>query len=216
MTLLTIVMVVLCAVVALPTFAIPGSVQDWNPAALQYDFGKDFGGSYYAYYYPEGVISEAEFKNNLKMLPEEEQADYIASYHNPEGTNLYLDADEDKNIVIKGEVDADFEANVAKAADLMAKRIASFGYSDFRVSVVDKYSVKVELPKDAYAPQALSFMTLVGELTLQSGGSEISEMQKEGAKVSDFVRGFSVFTRYKVAFRFEEHAFRFYRIDWFV
>ena len=97
-------------------------------------------------------------------------------------------------------MDADFEANVAKAADLMAKRIASFGYSDFRVSVVDKYSVKVELPKDAYAPQALSFMTLVGELTLQSGGSEISEMQKEGAKVSDFVRGFSVFTRYKVAF----------------
>jgi hypothetical protein len=134
------------------------------------------------------------------MLPEEDQADYIAAYHNPEGTNLYLDADEDKGIVTKGEVDADFAASVAKAADLMAKRIASFGYSDFRVSVVDKYSVKVELPKDAYAPQALSFMTMVGELTLQSGGSEISEMQKEGAKVSDFIRGFSVLTRYKVAY----------------
>jgi hypothetical protein len=52
MTLLTIVMVVLCALVALPTFAIPGSVKDWNPAVLQYDFGKDLGGSYYTYYYP--------------------------------------------------------------------------------------------------------------------------------------------------------------------
>lgn len=200
MTLLTIVIVVLCAITVLPTFSIPGKVYDWKPAVLQYDLGKDFGGSYYTYYYPEGVISEAEYQSNLMMLPEAEKEEYIASYYNPEGTNLYLDNDEHKNIVIGEQVDADFEASVQKAADQIAERAAAFGYSDFRVSVVDKYSVKVELPKDAYATQALSFLTVMGDLTLESGGAVVDELKSSEAKITDYVKGFSVFTRYKVAY----------------
>lgn len=200
MTLLTIVIVVLCAITVLPTFSIPGTVYDWEPAVLQYDLGKDFGGSYYTYYYPEGVISEAEYESNLMMLSQEDKQEYIDSYYKPEGTNLYLDNDEHKNIVINGQVDADFEASVQKAADLISERVAAFGYSDFRVSVVDKYSVKVELPKDSYATTALSSLTIMGDMTLESGGSVVDELKSSEAKITDYVKGFSVFTRYKVAY----------------
>ena len=63
MTLLTIVIVVLCAITAFPAFSFPGkSVKKWNPAVMQYDLGMDLGGGYYAYYYPEGVITENEFE----------------------------------------------------------------------------------------------------------------------------------------------------------
>ena len=65
MVLLTIVIIALCAITALPSFAIPNSVKKWNPAVKQYDFSADLGGGYYAYYYPEGVISEAEYEDNL-------------------------------------------------------------------------------------------------------------------------------------------------------
>ena len=74
MTLLTIVIAVLCAITAFPKFTIPGTVKDWNPAALQYDLGADLGGGYYAYYYPEGVITDTEYKNDLASLVEAEDA----------------------------------------------------------------------------------------------------------------------------------------------
>ena len=88
MTLLTIVIVVLCAITAFPSFYIPGSdkVKKWNPAVLQYDLSMDLGGGYYAYYYPEGVISENEYESNLLALQgddEEVKAErekFVASY----------------------------------------------------------------------------------------------------------------------------------------
>ena len=63
-SLLTIVIAVLCAIVAFPKVAIPGKggIKYWNPTVLQYDLGVDLGGGYYTYYYPEGVKPEAEYK----------------------------------------------------------------------------------------------------------------------------------------------------------
>jgi len=70
MVLLTIVIVVLCAITVVPSFTIPGTgkVKIWKPAVMQYDLGTDLDGGYYAYYYPQGIISEAEYKTNLEML----------------------------------------------------------------------------------------------------------------------------------------------------
>ena len=48
MVLLTIVIVVLCAITVVPSFAIPGTVKSWNPVVMQYDLGTDLGGGYYA------------------------------------------------------------------------------------------------------------------------------------------------------------------------
>ena len=82
MTLLTIVIVVLTAITAFPAISLPGnSVKKWNPAVLQYDLGMDLGGGYYAYYYPEGVITETEYNNNLLDKTEEEKAEYVVTYN---------------------------------------------------------------------------------------------------------------------------------------
>ena len=72
MTLLTIVIVVLSALTVFPRIDLPNSVKSWNPAVMQYDLGMDLGGGYYAYYYPEGVITENEFENNCADLTGEE------------------------------------------------------------------------------------------------------------------------------------------------
>ena len=74
MVLLTIVIVVLCAITVVPSFTIPGTVKIWNPVVKQYDLGADLDGGYYAYYYPTGVISETEWKN----LEPADQDDYKA------------------------------------------------------------------------------------------------------------------------------------------
>ena len=100
MTLITIVIVVLTALTAFPRINdLPNTVKTWNPAVMQYDLGMDLGGGYYAYYYPEGVITENEFENNCAALTGEEKAEYIASYYNPEGSSLYFDTEDSKNIV---------------------------------------------------------------------------------------------------------------------
>ncbi len=201
MTLLTIVIVVLCAITVFPPFAFPGkSVKEWNPAIYQYDLGKDLGGGYYTYYYPEGVISETEFKNNLNMLAEEDKQEYIDSYL-PQG-GLYLEKDEDLNIVTAdNKVDEDFAKAVASAADEMAARFAATGYSDFKVSVVDKYSVKVELPaSEANMAQAFTLFSQTGALTLEKGDELIDELKGKEAKISDLIDSCSVYTRMKVAY----------------
>ena len=73
MTLLTIVIVALCAITAFPAFRLPWSANkkdSWNPAILQFDVGRDFGGGYYTYYYPNGVISENEYETDLLYYQE--------------------------------------------------------------------------------------------------------------------------------------------------
>ena len=101
MTLLTIVIVVLCAITAFPSFTIPftNGIKKWNPAVMQFDLGMDLGGEYldghvgggyYAYYYPDGVLPASEYE-----AEEHEEGDYVAH----EG--LYLSTDPDKRIYLE-------------------------------------------------------------------------------------------------------------------
>ncbi len=190
MVLLTIVIVVLCAITAFPAFPIPGTVSKWNPAVLQYDLGADLGGGYYAYYYPEGVISEVEYENNLANKTEEEKAAYAESYL--EHGSLYLDKDSDKNIVSGDQVSEEFAAEFAKLANEVSARYAAQGYSDYRVTVVDDYALRVELPaSEVNAGSILTLFAYTGELTLKSGGAVIEELQSKDAKITDLVSGFS-------------------------
>ena len=114
MVLLTIVIVVLCAITVVPSFAIPGTVKIWNPAVMQYDLGTDLGGGYYSYYYPTGVISETEYKN---LEEEDKETSYLKH------GGLYLNKDADLGIVTEdGEVSEDFKENFAKAAAEISAR----------------------------------------------------------------------------------------------
>jgi hypothetical protein len=161
----------------------------------------DLGGGYYAYYYPEGVKTATEYENDIADMTDEEKAEYEASYFNPEGSSLYFDRDESKNIVSGDEITADFKAAFDAAAKEIAARYAARGYSDYRVSVVDGYAIKVELPaSDANVAQTIASFMLTGEMTIEKGTELIDELKAKEAKITDLVKGFSVGEQYGVAY----------------
>lgn len=206
MILLTIVTVVLCAITAFPAFAVPNSVKKWNPAVLQYDLGTDLGGGYYAYYYPEGVISENEFKN---LNSEEDRNEYVR--HG--ATGLYLSTDEDYGIFAEdGKVSEGFKTAFQTTVDKLARRFAKraqLSSSDIRVAVVDDYAIRVDLPASEttegqtslqHVSQALSLFALNGALTIKQGDDVITELQDDDSKIQDVVKSISVKTKYEVAY----------------
>ncbi len=225
MTLITIVILVLCAVVAFPRVTVPGSggIKKWNPAVMQYDLGAEFGGGHYAYYYPNGVISEAEYENNVSALEGEEKTEYEASYKKHGG--LYLSMDEDDCIYTvdnKETVSAGFEAAFKKAVDVISARFAVRAQetgSTFRVAVVDDYAIRVdvsatenskELNSLSYASQTFTQYANVGELSFeiaksdsQSGSTStelVSQLKDEGKSVKDLIKRVSVKTQYEIAY----------------
>ncbi|MBQ9714327.1 MAG: hypothetical protein IJV83_03290 [Clostridia bacterium] len=171
-TLLTIVIAVLCAITAFPTFRLPWSANkkdSWNPAVLQYDLGRDFGDGYYTYYYPNGVISETEYETEVAALndaaaaltgekkaeAEEKLADYVAAYVHVDGIDgLYFSTNEDDAVLKSVKNDAgeetwviseDFDAAFQKAANEVKNRYAAKEYEYHTVSVVNQYMLRIEL-----------------------------------------------------------------------
>ena len=198
MVLLTIVIVVLCAITVVPSFAVPGTSKIWNPAVKQYDFGADLSGGYYAYYYPQGVISETEYKN----LDAEDQEDYI------QHGGLYLSTDAELNIVADDEVTAEFKENFASATAEIIARYETKGYSDYCISVVDDYALKVQLPPYEIAgEETTAFQSVLNTLNLfketsaleiKMGDSPVDELKEY--KIKDLIKSFSVYTKYEVAY----------------
>ena len=220
MVLLTIIIVALCAITAFPAFPVPGSVNKWNPAVLQFDLGADLGGGYYAYYYPEGVISETEYTDNLSALEdaanaaegeektkaEEEAAEYADSYLQHGG--LYLSKDLDDNVVIDGEVTDEFQNAFNGAKEAILARFNAKGYSDYAVTVVDDYAIRVEIPASAYDPNntlvngasaALTYFANTGDITLKVAGEVVDELDDE-TQVSDLIKSVKVATKYKTSY----------------
>lgn len=205
MTLLTIVIVVLCAITAFPSFYIPGSdkVKKWNPAVLQYDLSMDLGGGYYAYYYPEGVISEDEYE---RMLSEDKE-ELEASYRKHGG--LYLSTDPEDGIMENGAITEEFKTEFKAAEKEIRARYEAKDYAEYRVSVVDSYALRIELPASEntdnqtsaqYASQALSLLALTGDLTIEKGGETVDELKEEDATAKDLIKSISVDTKYEVAY----------------
>ena len=198
MVLLTIVIVVLCAITVFPSFAIPGTAKKWNPAVMQYDLGTDLGGGYYAYYYPEGVIPESEYKN----LTAEDRENYV------QHGGLYLSTSGDLNLVSGDEVTAEFKDNFAKATAEITARYEAKGYSDYCVSVVDDYALKILLPgyeiangeTSAFSSIAstLNLFRETGELEIKLGDAPVEE--RKDHEVNELIKSFSVYTKYEVAY----------------
>ena len=220
MVILTIVIVALCAITVFPAFPLPWTdgVQKWNPAVLQYDVGAELGGGYYTYYYPEGVISESEYKNDVKALTdsvnavpdtdtEEKQKrqdaldEYVESYMQHKG--LYLSKNDDFNIYTSKTADNitdDFKAAFKAASQEIIARYEKKGYADYRVSVVDDYAMRIELPKsDDNANLSFSYLSATGKITLAKGGEVLPDIE-EGVAVSTYIKKVSVATKYKQAF----------------
>ena len=210
MVILTIVIVALCGLVLFPS--VPVGVKDWKPVASQYDFSTEIDGGYYAYYYPEGVIPETEYNDTVQGWQEivdspdataEEKQDaqdeldkYVGSYEAHKG--LYLSTDDEYGIFVNDEVAEEFKSAFKKAAGVVADRYEAKGYSAYRVSVVDDYAIRVELPKveNNYA-SVFSMFATTGELTVTIGEDTVDELKEDGAKVTDLIEGFSYVTSTK-------------------
>ena len=188
---------------------------------LQYDLGADLGGGYYAYHYPEGVIPETEYEENVSALEDAmnsaqegndteaydkakaEYDEYVQSYSKFKG--LDLSTDPEFGIVDEeGKPTQEYCDEFQKTANEIKARYAKKGYSDYRVSIVDALSIRVELPKSEINArlimETMETLSLTGELTLQKGGEIVDELKTEGAKASDLIKSVSVATRYKTAY----------------
>ena len=211
MIFLTIVIAVLCAITAFPAFTVPGTVKKWNPAVLQYDLGADLGGGYYAYYYPEGVIPEAEYNSNLaelteavetaeaadKQKAEDEKKEYEESYLKIAGSSLCFSKDEKLDIVANDQLTDSFKTAFEEAAAEIAARFERKAYSNYRVSVVDGYALRVELPKSEDTEKTSLLLTSfaqTGKMTLEKGGELVEELKASDADISDLIDGMSVKT----------------------
>ncbi len=190
MVLLTIVIVVLCAVTLFPSIYV-SEVNKWVPVVSQYDLSTELGGGYYAYYYPEGVISETEFINNGESTDDYKQ-------HG----GLYLSKDEDDGVLdANGEVNGDFQEAFKSAVAEIRSRYEAMGYSEYRVAVVDDYCVRVELPaSDVNAGTVVSRFALTGDISFEMSGEVVDELKEDGVTASDLIYSVSVGTRYKTAF----------------
>ena len=84
LTLITIVIVVLCAVAVFPSFHLSvfkkDSVKTWNPVVTLYDTDEELNGGYVARYYPAGVISATEYDSNCRSISEQESAEKLQEY----------------------------------------------------------------------------------------------------------------------------------------
>ena len=208
MTLLSIVIVVLCVITAFPSIVLPftNGINSWNPAVKQYDLGEDLGGTYYAYYYPEGIISETEYETNLKMMEDEDEIkDYKDSYHHLEG-GLWAETDPDSNVLQK---DADgnyvvmqtFADAFNKAKDEICARFAARGYSDYRVAVVGGYALRIEVPaSDVNAGSIFGVYANTGEMTLEVSDATVEALQDKDTTITDLIKNFTVGTSYGVAY----------------
>lgn len=182
LTLITIVIVVLCAVAVFPSFPLSvfkeDSVKTWNPVASLYDLDEELGGGYTARYYPTGVISKAEFDSNCISIEEQEPSEleeYKSSYQKHGG--VYLSKKEDDHVMKKdGEnyvVDPAFDAWFKETAELIGKnRFAKMQYSTINVSVCDDYVLEVNVPSSGASSSALQAFAYTGDLTVSDGSNE--------------------------------------------
>lgn len=217
MILLTIVIAALCFITAFPSFVIPGTAKKWNAAVMQYDLGTDLGGGYYVYYYPEGVITETEYESDLasleeavqkaeegedKVKAEDAKTEYANSYAQVAGSNLYFSTDEELDIVVLNNENVptltdSFKDTFNAAAEEIAARYESKGYSDYRVAVVDGYAIRIQLPKSENTEKAsavISSFAKTGEITLKKGGEVLEQLEDEEATMNDLIKKMSVKT----------------------
>ncbi len=212
MVLITVVLVVLTLFTACPKFWFPWNdgLKGWNAVTTEFiDFGSDYEGGYYAYYYPEGVISEAQYKNDLEAAEKAlEAAEKEAAGAETEAVKkarkaleeqqtgfirhggLYLDKSAD--FITEGDgISDDFTKEMENLYAVISERFSQKGYTGYSVSVVDDYAFRVEVPSSASnydentagnvnPKQTLQMFALTGELTLKLDGVELEELAVAG------------------------------------
>lgn len=200
--LITIVIAIMCAISAVPSFHV-SQIKKWLPATAQYDFDMELGGGYYTQYYPEGVISALEYNAVLEEKKEESNEafeEYKESYVAHKG--LYLSTDKDLDVVKYDTVSGkyvpteSFVTAFENAKALIEARFEARMYSSFKVSVVDDYVLKVEVPaSDTAVGTVLPYFAYTGALDLNDG-TDSKFADKDGERATDYIKSVKYMDRY--------------------
>ncbi len=188
--------------VALP--ANGGRINQFDPvvtwigkdANLGVEFGANSsyrGGGYIATFYPEGVISAAEFDDNLASMEEgKAKEDYAAKYTRIGG----LCFDTEKNIDASGNITADFAAKFEYAKARLTERYERMHIENLRIDVVDGYTLRVFVPQ---TPETINGYTAtftlfsyLGDFEVLYGSDEASAttaLPAAGKTIGEYVSG---------------------------
>ncbi len=136
------------------------------------------GGGFVAVYYPEGVISEKEYHDNLAgyETDAEQQQKYEEDYRKVGAFYFEKDLVEKDGDGYKPT--AAFEEDFASSLDRLKTRFDSLEMANVRVSVRDKYSVAVYLPsvgatiENSELLSVFGYARRMGEFTVAAGTSE--------------------------------------------
>ena len=173
---------VVAAIVILSLFATIScplnEVERYNSFITSIHMGSDLTGEAYALFYPEGVISQADYNSVVKDNDNPDKSEYEEKYE--QHNSVYVEKD-------KLSSDSDFAESVAKDAEIITARFAQKGYTKYSVSVVDTYVIKVTVPTNfTYAAYkeydntsrseeltkigyTINYLTLNGEIDLRNG-----------------------------------------------
>lgn len=139
-----------------------------------YGSGGYLGGGYSAVYYPEGVISEQEYADNLAGYPDDEKgnadkADYAAKY--VAYGNVYLEKETVCGGSDKSEPSEEFKAQFDDTLKILEARYASLKKDGVRLEVRDGFTVGVFLPKDLMTNELYAFAcnAYTGDVTVRFG-----------------------------------------------
>lgn len=202
MVIISIILVALTVFTVCPSFWFPwdDGLKGWNSVVTEFvDYGSDYKGGYYAYYYPEGVITEAEYNGMLDSLADQDDKDEYAAEYIPCGS-LYVSKEAD--FLTDGEeITAEFRTEMNTIRDVIADRYSKKGYSSYSVSVVDNFAIRVELPASETSYQeTFQLFANTGALTVKLNGEVVDEFKGEDVNASDYFKDFSV--RAQFAYRF--------------
>ncbi|MBQ8374425.1 MAG: hypothetical protein IJX98_02485 [Clostridia bacterium] len=206
MVLLNILIIALTVFTVSPTFWFPWNdgLNGWNsPLGEFIDFGSDFKGGYYTYYYPDGVYSEAQYQSNLENYSDEVAEGETQSPRDKyaEGfiahKGLRLSTDSQYGLVKNGKVNDDFVNEMQRLRNVISDRYSARGYSSFRVAVVDDYAFRVELPAaDALYESTFELFSYMGAVNLKIGDTAVEELEEEGVSINDYITNFTIGAQY--------------------
>ena len=188
--LVTVVLVGLLFLCITPTFPVK-SPNSFRSLLSIVELGRDLDGGYYTVYYPEGVISKAEYET-LKA-----SYDYDSeSTENPDDNyvaykGIYLS----KDIAEEGGVTQEFQDQFDAALRAVNKRYEKAGMSDYTLRVQYDYTIRIEIPgldfddyyAEQYAQSMITYFSYSGGIVLSDAsaadGEATAQMEGSGENI---------------------------------
>lgn len=182
-TALLIAAILVLALFATISCGVPGSngVKRYNSFMSMIPLGGEFTGEATAIIYPEGVISDSDYNyvvNDVDENNDEKREEYREKYSS--NGSLWIDKDKLGEDEGKG-----FAESVRCDAEIISDRLSQKGYSNYSVTVVDDYAIRLSIPTSfSYAAykgydsaarsealtnisHTITYLTLAGGLSLR-------------------------------------------------